>query len=53
MTNLHPISAAQLAAAQAIDPRNIDDAEYIAGHPRDFTPAEVKQAHRTIDAYYR
>lgn len=42
-----------IAARQQIDARNREDADYIAGHPRDFSPAEVAQAHRTLDQLER
>lgn len=50
--NLRPISSAQLAAAQALDPRNVDDAEYIAAHPRDFAPDLVRAAEGTLRRAY-
>lgn len=39
---------ASIAARQAIDPRNLDDAEYIAAHPSEFDTATVREATTTL-----
>src|SRR5258708_2573220 len=42
----------QMVKMQEINPSNRDDADYIVGHPRDFSCAQVHLAHLTLDEVY-
>lgn len=44
---MHPISSEQLAAAQAFDPHNVDDAEYALAHPSEYGAVTLAICERT------